>query len=264
MTVLNLAKSVCTCVCHSPDVEKRLLEHSNRGVVLIPHPLFERYPVIDQARAKSLLDVRTPYLLLAFGTIRRYKGLEIAIEAVEQLPEELRNQITFAIVGGTWGYESEAVLKRARDSPARVCIRIRDSYVSTDEAGTWFSAANILLQPYIRYSQSGVSRIGMSHGLDIIVSESGDAIQSSREYVGMHLVKPGDAGMLAMKISELLELQPRRHLPPEGLTWRILSAAYLSLLQESRHGRGLPPSKPPVQNAEAMEPTQPPPRNGGA
>jgi len=264
LKVLNLVESSCTCVCHSPDVEEKLVEHSNRGVVLIPHPLFERYPVIDQGTARSLLDVRTPFLILAFGTIRRYKRREIAIEALENLPEELRSQITFAIVGGTWGDESEAVLKRARNSPAHCCIRIRESYVSTKEAGTWFSAANILVQPYLKHSQSGVSRIGMSHGLDIIISESGDAIQSSRLYAGMHLVKPGDPGMLATKLSEILDLQPRRHSYPEGLTWRVLAAAYLRLLQKTGQEPRLRQWRRKVRSVEVIEAAESPPRNGRA
>jgi len=230
----RLLRRLCHFVLHSEDAAHSVLKGTTamKKLTVIPLPLYSSYPVLERLHARALLGIQSKYLLLCFGTIRAYKGIPLAYRAFRQLPEQLRSECVLAVVGGRWRGETDRILSELAGNGARAQTIIRDRYVSDTEAGYWLSAADVLLMLYERSSQSGVARLGMSYGLDCLVSSSEEGKDIALLYEGWHVVESRDAGEISRAIVSLLRLQPRRHERPRRFEWDEVTRLYLVFLRE--------------------------------
>ena len=69
--------------------------------------------------------------------------------------------------------DSKEAVQLAMRSERKERISVVARYVSDAEAALFFSAADVLIVPYTRASQSGVAHIGMAFGMPIIASDVG-------------------------------------------------------------------------------------------
>jgi glycosyltransferase involved in cell wall biosynthesis len=210
---------------------RALLGASPAKVRFIPHPLYSHYPLVAREAAFRELGLQRKYLILAFGTIRAYKGLDTLLAAYESLPAPLLAETQLAIVGGTWHGESEKVLGRAQESAAADGILVRPEYVVDRELGLWFSAADLVVQVYRRGAPSGVTSIAMAYGLPCIVSTSVVADRLRTGYGGIFTVNPNDSQALRSRIQEVLSSPRIRYMIPSGLDWDSAALAYLEYLR---------------------------------
>src|SRR5215831_12924151 len=92
-------------------------------------------------------------LLLCFGAIRPYKGVDLALEALALVDPTL--SVRLVVAGRFWSSESPyRRLVEQLDLGDRV--ELRGGYVPDDEAAVLFGAADGVLLPYRTASQSGV------------------------------------------------------------------------------------------------------------
>jgi len=174
------------------------------------------------------------FAILCFGTIRRYKGYELLIEAFKRLPEECRTRMKYVIVGGTWRGETEKIVERLRREipPQSICIDCR--YVSKEELGLYFSACDAVVLPYLSASQSGVARIAMAYGKPIIASDVGDMAESSRVYQGLTVFPSRNSDALAASIQTLLTQEPHAFPRPKELSADWVLNELWSLIRAQR------------------------------
>lgn len=204
---------------------------------LVVLPLFDQYPRYEYQIAKARLGLDARKVVLSFGTIRAYKGIPVLVEAIALLPLDVRSSLVLAVVGGTWGHESTPILRRLMESPVSDQTILRADYIPDSEVGLWFSAADVVVQPYIRSSQSGVLRIAMQFGLDCIVTESEDARSMMAVYSGLHIVTKHDAAQLAKALEEVVSSQPRRHSRPPNMSWDHAANEYVAILDRFMGGQ---------------------------
>jgi D-inositol-3-phosphate glycosyltransferase len=142
-------------------------------VMLSPHPLFDNYGTpVTRNKALSKLNLAPDFsYLLFFGFIRAYKGLDILIEAFSD--ERLRNRKLKLIIAGEF-YEDE--------TPYRVLIKKHnleddiiffDHFIPDNEVAIFFSAADIVVQPYKTATQSGVTQIAFHFEKPMLVTDVG-------------------------------------------------------------------------------------------
>jgi glycosyltransferase involved in cell wall biosynthesis len=185
-------------------------------IYVIPHGLYDQYEKIDRGASRKLLGIDRTVVILFFGLLRPYKGVKYLIKAFEQLPPDLLENSQLLIVGEAW--EDTESLQRAALSPAGSHITLVNRYVGDDEVSTYFSAADVLVIPYTRASQSGVAHIGMAFGLPVIASDVGGLSESLRKYSGTVFVRPEDPGELSEALVRVLS-EPGAFEPPEELRW---------------------------------------------
>ncbi len=142
-------------------------------VIYNPHPLYDNYGDI-LLREDALRKLRLPEgysFLLFFGFIRAYKGLDILLRALGDV--SLRKLKLKLIVAGEF-YES--------DLPYRNLIRnlgidddviLFDRFINDDEVAMFFSAADLVVQPYRSATQSGVTQIAYHFGIPMLVTDVG-------------------------------------------------------------------------------------------
>jgi glycosyltransferase involved in cell wall biosynthesis len=137
-----------------------------------PHPVYNIFKnTLSKEQAKAELNIATKKVLLFFGLIRKYKGLDILINAMEKINTEL-DDYTLLIVGEC--YENKAkytdLIKNAGITDNVQC---HYSFVPDNEVGKYFSASDVVVLPYKSASQSGIVQIAYHFDTPVIVSDVG-------------------------------------------------------------------------------------------
>jgi glycosyltransferase involved in cell wall biosynthesis len=214
-----IVKRASSYVTHSESDKNLVSERygvSPDDVNVVPLGLFDHYarPGRDEARRRLGVDP-TDHAILFFGLIRPYKGVGHLIQAFDDLPDDVAARSRLFIVGEMW--ESGDEVKNAVSSSAHQSrIRVVDEYVSDVDVGYYFTAADVVVLPYTRASQSGVAHIAMSYDKPVIVSRVGGLEESMTGYPGTVFVPPGvvadlrDAILESEKSPQVIHHDPNR------------------------------------------------------
>ncbi len=196
---------------------------------VIPHGLYDQYgELLESKDAKNILSITEEFVILSFGLIRKYKGIPYLIRAFEKLPEEIAHKSRLLIVGEVWEDRKE-LLDQIEASPYSDRITLVDEYVSDDKVNVYFSAADVVVLPYLRASQSGIAHIAMSFGKPVVVSEVGGLKESMANYEGTFFVQPGDVD--SIRDAVLSQFNNKKHYEAPAQTWDIIINRYIELLK---------------------------------
>ncbi len=224
-------------VVHSEHDRKLIASHyhiSEERITVIPHGLYDHYPVLSKEKMKAGLGVQNSFVFLFFGLIRPYKGVKTLIRAFEKLPSDIKLQSKLYIVGEAW--EDSDSIVGAATSPDAERINLINRYVSDEEIPTFFSAADALVLPYIRASQSGVAHIGISYGMPIIASQVGGLVESLSEYEGATLVEPSDEEKLCKAMKQVFTNGYVQYPVPANLRWSSVARKFSSEICMAKDG----------------------------
>ena len=161
------------------------LSSKTKGVVS-PHPLYNQFgSKIDAHEAKEKLHVDlTKKTLLFFGLIRDYKGLDLLIEAVNQLDDSYQLIIAGESYGSFDKY-TEQIQKTGKPDKYKVF----NHYISDDDVPEFFSASDVCILPYRSATQSGITSIAYNFNLPMIATNTG-GLSESIEKPGIGLMAP--------------------------------------------------------------------------
>ena len=105
---------------------------------------------------------------LFFGLIRKYKGLDVFLNAVNKLEKNISNKINVLIVGEC--YENyEKYQKICKNS--NISIKWFNEYIPDDKINIYFSASDYVVLPYKSASQSGIIPMAYHYNLPVIISD---------------------------------------------------------------------------------------------
>lgn len=170
-------------------------------VHVIPHGAFDHlaHQPAEEPLPGELAAVERP-VILYFGTVRPYKGVEVLLEAFRDVPDA-----ELWVVGHPLGVDM-AELRRL--APERV--RFVSRYVSDLEAPAYFRRADVLALPHLQVDQSGVLFAGLAFGKPMVLSDVGGFSEVVADHGAGLAVPPGDPGALAAALRGLLEQPEER------------------------------------------------------
>jgi D-inositol-3-phosphate glycosyltransferase len=199
-----------------------------------------------EARERLGLD-GSQRVVLFFGNIAPYKGLEYLVEAMASLAPSAPDY-RLIIAGRPKNCASywEALQRRISCAELRSCVIERIEYVPDADTEIYFKAADVLVLPYVHIFQSGVLFLGYNFGLPVIASDVGSLREDIVEARTGFVCKPRDPIDLAKAIetyfsSELYRRldarrQEIRNFANEKYSWtkagKITRAVYTDLLTE--------------------------------
>lgn len=163
------------------------------------HPLYDflsnRKPSRTEARNRLGLQGDT---ILFFGFIRPYKGVDDLLKAMPLIIKQ-RN-VTLLVVGEFWEGR-QAFNQQIRELGLEDAVRVVDKYVPNEEVGLYFSAADLVVLPYVSGTGSGV--VQMAYGLEkpVIATRVGSLPEVVEDGRTGYLVNPGDARALANAVT---------------------------------------------------------------
>jgi glycosyltransferase involved in cell wall biosynthesis len=166
-------------------------------IVAIPHG--------DERALRGVAEVppvgRTGPVALFFGTLTRYKGLEVLLDAFALV----RGRIPQAelIIAGASSADCDlpALLARA---DAIGNVDIRPSYVPIADVPGVLALARVVVTPYLRATQSGVAHLAYTFARPVVAADVGDIADVVRHATTGLLVPSGDTYALSEALVKLL------------------------------------------------------------
>ncbi len=165
------------------------------------HPLYENYKQkYTKAEARDILELKDQPVILFFGLIRPYKGLDILIKALEPLKEKLPEFKAF-ILGEA--YENEQKYIDLIDSTGVGSnVVYRNEFVPDHELPLYFAACDVLVLPYRTATQSGIIGIAFQMDRPVIATQVGGLGEYIHEGETGYLVEPDNPQKLAIAIEK--------------------------------------------------------------
>ena len=140
---------------------------------LVSHPLYDNFgSIITKQEARQKLGVSSSELVvLFFGFIRKYKGLDLLLEAMAD--ERIKKAGIKLMVAGEF-YEDE---KPYKEQIAKLGIKdqliLRTDFIPDSEVKYYLCAADAVIQPYRNATQSGVTPLAYHFEKPMVVTNVG-------------------------------------------------------------------------------------------
>ncbi len=182
-------------IAMSGQVKEDLIQfRPDARVLLMPHPLYDHFGAplsMDEARRK-LTIAPDKKVLLFFGFIRDYKGLDLLIDAIALLPPDH----VLVIAGEPYGDMAKyhAAIERL-GLRSRIVDHIR--YIADPEVPMFFGAADAVVLPYKSATQSGITAIAQHFCTPIIATDVGGLKEGVADGITGIVVPVPEAGALA-------------------------------------------------------------------
>jgi glycosyltransferase involved in cell wall biosynthesis len=153
------------------DIEH--FDKKNRPKRFSPHPIYDHYGErLSRENALSLLKLSPDFrYVLFFGFIRAYKGLDLLLEAFAD--NRLKEEKVKLIVAGEFYGDSSPYLNIIKELGMEDRIVLCTDFIPDSEVNRYFSAADIVAQPYKTATQSGVTQIAFHFEKPMLVTNVG-------------------------------------------------------------------------------------------
>ena len=141
--------------------------------VMLPHPVFDHFGIkTTKQEALVKLHIKSDGgLMLFFGFIRQYKGLDLLIKAMSDY--RIKDLGIKLLIAGEFYEAKEKYTDLISAEGLSELIIIHDQFISENQIPYYFSAADVLVQPYISATQSGVTPLAFHFDLPMIVTNVG-------------------------------------------------------------------------------------------
>ena len=183
------------------------LFNQSKPKLLCPHPLYDNYGSIqdkNEARKKLNLPPNNT-ILLFFGFIRDYKGLDLLMKAYAD--KRIDKMKTTLVVAGEFYNNKEQYKNLERQLGLEGTIRWFDDFIPNDEVSTFFSACDIVVQPYKSATQSGVTQIAYHFNKPMLVTNVGGLAELVPDGKVGYVVQP-NPDAIADAIVQFLSIDP--------------------------------------------------------
>lgn len=166
-------KRVHGFIAMSDSVVKDLKTFTDKPITLTPHPLYDNFGDIKpKTEAKKLLGLAPDFnYLLFFGIIRKYKGLDILLNAFAD--EQLRNKNLKLLIAGEFYEDNTEYLNIIKEKNLTNDVIISDAFIPNTAVANYFCAADMVVQPYKHATQSGVTQIAYHFNKPMLVTDVG-------------------------------------------------------------------------------------------
>jgi glycosyltransferase involved in cell wall biosynthesis len=156
----------------------------------------------QQARRRLGLPIHAR-ILLAFGTIRPYKGIRELIVAFGRIRDHYPD--AYLVIAGPLMVGTEAEYREAiRKAGVEDAVAFRPQYVPHDSVATYFRAADVAVYNYHDVTDSGSLRIACTLGTPVVATSVGGFREFLTDGVTARLVPPGVPERLVDAIGDVL------------------------------------------------------------
>jgi glycosyltransferase involved in cell wall biosynthesis len=172
----------------SNKVTQDLLQfNSNANYKQVVHPLYDNFgKIIDKREARKYLKIEPNIkLVLFFGFIREYKGLDLLLDAMDT--DDVKKQSIQLIVAGEFYQNKDVYLDQINQKGISSQVRIIDDFIPDDMVRYYCCAADVIVQPYKKATQSGVTPLAYHFEVPMIVTNVGGLPE---------MVKDGESGLV--------------------------------------------------------------------
>jgi glycosyltransferase involved in cell wall biosynthesis len=177
----------------------------------IPHPLYDNFGniVSKETARKRLAIAPDEKIILFFGFIRKYKGLDILLDAMKLLKDK-GSDIKLMIAGEFYDDQTPYV-QQIEQLGVRDLLILHTDFIADEEVKYYLCAADCVIQPYRNATQSGVTPLAYHFEKPMIVTNVGGLASRVPGKTGL-IAKP-EAVDIAEKILTYFQLGENYFLP---------------------------------------------------
>lgn len=171
------------------------------------HPLYDHLGAPAprrEARAKLGLGSQDRVLLF-FGLIRDYKGLDLLIDAFGSLGKDYQ----LIIAGEPYGSFAK-YLEQIERNPHKDNIHVHARFIADAEVPVFFGAADAVVLPYRSATQSGVTAMAFHFGVPVVATDVGGLNEVLTDGVTGVLVPEVSAPAIAKGVQRLFSLDQEK------------------------------------------------------
>lgn len=138
------------------------------------HPTYEAYKftgMTQQQARKELTIAEEEKVILFFGLIRKYKGLQYLLKAMPKVQKEVKH--VRLLVVGEMREEKNQYMNLIKELEIENVVDLRMEYVPDCEVEKYFMASDVVVLPYVSATQSGIVQIAYGFEKPVIVTNVG-------------------------------------------------------------------------------------------
>jgi glycosyltransferase involved in cell wall biosynthesis len=138
-----------------------------------PHPMYATYgPEVSMQEARAKLGLNAnDKIVLFFGLIRHYKGLDILLESFAK--ENVKLQNIKLLVAGEFYEDKQPYLDLINKHGLKDQVIMHDQFIANDMVRYYFCASNLVAQTYRNATNSGVTMVGYYYNKPMLVTNVG-------------------------------------------------------------------------------------------
>ncbi len=161
---------------------------TTKKATLVPHPLYDNFgEKIESNVARSLLKLeKENFVILFFGFIRQYKGLDLLLDAMPDVIKKIPS--AKLVIAGEFYDDAAPYMQQIEDLGITDHIALHDGFIENDMVKNFFCAADVVVQPYKHATQSGVTPLAYHFEIPMILTNVGGLAD---------MIEDGKSGLLA-------------------------------------------------------------------
>ena len=174
------------------------------------HPAYNFFKLTDMSRAegRQILNIaEDTNVLLFFGLIRPYKGLQHLLDALKLIKDEdpeNRRKLKLLIAGDFSGSRPEYDEKIAALGIGDL-LDITDGHIPISEVEKFFAASDLVVLPYEDATQSGVIQVAYSFDRPVLATRVGGLPDVVFDGETGYLVEPKRPDLIAASIKDFFD-----------------------------------------------------------
>ena len=223
--------SIHRFVTMSEKVNEDLKTFTQKPSINIVHPIYDNFgDIVSKLEARKYLGLPVhEKIILFFGFIRKYKGLDLLLEAMNDSRIKEAN-IKLLIAGEFYDNkeEYESIIEKNNLTHS---LYLRTEFIDNSEVKYYLGACDFVIQPYKNATQSGVTPLAYHFEKPMLVTNMG-GLANLVPHLKVGIVTEPNADSIAagiMKLYELGETHFLKHLCEEKkkLSWEHLTTAII-------------------------------------
>lgn len=205
------------------------------------HPLYDNFGApVDKTEARKHLQLPADDLLvLFFGFIRKYKGLDLLFDAISIIQKQKESPSTSShdkirlVIAGEFYEDSKPYFEQIEKLGISESLLLKTTFIADEDVKFYFSAADVVVQPYRNATQSGVTPLSYHFEKPMIVTNVGSLPDLvPHEQVGL-VAEPNGKSIAAaiLRFNELGEnfFLPHLRTEKQKYSWSVLTRTILEL-----------------------------------
>jgi len=167
------AKSVDGFLTMSDKVTKDVKLFSTKPTLLSPHPIFKHFgePISKEAARNDLGINLNQKIILFFGFIRQYKGLDLLLNAMAV--KEIKEAGIKLMIVGEFYEDAKPYYDLIKTLEIEDSVILHTQFVADSEVKKYVCSADFIIQPYKHATQSGVTPLAYHFEIPMLVTNVG-------------------------------------------------------------------------------------------
>lgn len=233
-------KSTDAFVTMSEKVLSDLREFTNKPAQLVQHPLYDNFgEPISKQEARAFLGLKEDEkIILFFGFIRQYKGLDLLLKAMAD--ERIRQENIKLLVAGEFYEDDKTYHQLIEEYKLRDSVILKTNFIPDSEVRFYLCSGDCVVQPYKNATQSGVTPLAYHFEKPMIVTNVG-GLPSLVPDGKVGLVCKPEPESIADAILKFYQLGEQYFIPhlrseKQKYSWSKLTEAIFSLAEKNSEG----------------------------